>query len=118
MSPSIRDRWAEFDKLGEERVRQNLADHIYGEDNTRAARAWLEHIAERRVADSQAEQADAAKAALAEASRAADAAERAAAAAERQATIAETARNIAMAALVVAIVAMFIAAFQNFPHFR
>lgn len=112
MSEKIDQRWAQFEQLGETKVRQNLAEHVYGEDNTRFATAWLAHKAQERasleagrIADSQSIQALAASRAAEAALRAADAAERSAEAAERQATTAERATRTAIAALIVAIIA-------------
>src|SRR5689334_20697224 len=39
----VEQRWKEFETVGEEKVRQNLALQIYGEDNKKLALAWLEH---------------------------------------------------------------------------
>lgn len=38
-----RAAWAEFDRLGLETVRRQLAESIYGETKARLARAWIEH---------------------------------------------------------------------------
>jgi hypothetical protein len=36
-------RWKQFEELGSEQVRKNIASHVYGEENTRLAREWLAH---------------------------------------------------------------------------
>jgi hypothetical protein len=77
-------RWKQFEELGEERVRQNLAAHIYGEDNTRLAREWLAHKAATRQSDSDA---------------------RDAASSLEQIRIARSAKNAAWAAAIAAIIA-------------
>lgn len=38
----VEQRWKEFENLGEEKVRQNLALRVYGEDSKKLAAAWLE----------------------------------------------------------------------------
>lgn len=43
MNEIVEVRWREFEELGEMKVRQNLATHVYGEDNQRMAREWLAH---------------------------------------------------------------------------
>ncbi|UDL88332.1 hypothetical protein LGH82_28740 [Mesorhizobium sp. PAMC28654] len=98
MNEFVEIRWKEFEKLGERAVRQNLATHIYGEENVRFAREWLESKRldqEAALRDatlaSQAEANAIARDAASEASRAADAASRTAEAAEsanKRATIA------------------------------
>ena len=35
--------WREFEDLGEETVRKQLAEHIYSEGRERHARQWLEY---------------------------------------------------------------------------
>jgi len=98
-------RWREFEELGERKVRQNLAAHVYGEDNTRLAREWLDHKEAERKRSAQAEQSEAADRASSAAERAADAATRAADAAAEQARQAQRANRIAATALLIAIAA-------------
>jgi X-X-X-Leu-X-X-Gly heptad repeat protein len=40
---AARARWREFDSLGVEEVRKQLAAQIYGEDKAAQAREWLAH---------------------------------------------------------------------------
>ena len=111
MSDPIQGQWQDFEKIGEVKVRQQLASNIYNEDGARLARVWLEHQAEIRdseeaawLAEVQSEQLSAATRAADASVRAARAAELAADAAERQSKIAERATKIAIAALTVAII--------------
>ena len=53
MNEVVQQRWQEFEKLGEEKVRQNLATHVYGEDNTKLAREWLSHKAQQKSEEAQ-----------------------------------------------------------------
>jgi hypothetical protein len=104
MNEMVDRSWKDFKKLGEAKVRQHLATHMYGEDGIRMAKAWLEHKAQERSAGNESQQLAAAKTAAEASLRAADAATRAADAAERQATIADRATKIAIAALIIAII--------------
>jgi hypothetical protein len=89
MSDSANLRWKQFDELGEEKVRKNLASHVYGEENTRIAREWLEHKA--------AAQRSVARARIDDSSR-------------EQIRIARSAKNAAWAAAIAAIIAVICAA--------
>ncbi len=126
MNPEVEHRWQQFERLGEAVVRKNLTSHVYGEENTRHAIAWLEHKAHERasresleLAASQSKEsaaafrsseaamraADTAQQALAEATRAADAA-------TRQAVAAQTASRIAIGALLIATIAAILTLMQ------
>ena len=37
--------WADFEKIGIEQVRRNLAGHVYGEERSKAALGWIDHQA-------------------------------------------------------------------------
>jgi len=89
MTDHIQERWRDFDALGELEVRQRLAAHVYGEDNERLAREWLEHGAQ---------------------SRADEAERRSDASSSEQIRIARSAKNAAWAAAIAAIIAAICAA--------
>jgi hypothetical protein len=126
MNPEIKERWQQFEALGETSVRKNLSSHVYGEENTLHAIAWLEHKFHERaskkaieLAAAQSKQAEAAFRSAEAAVRAADSAEqavaeatRAADAAAEQALAAQTASRIAIGALLIATIAAVVALMQ------
>jgi hypothetical protein len=107
--PSIghnRERvWAEFESLGPDEVRLQIAQKIYGEEKNALAEEWLRRKLQDSETVAEAERLALQSAQASTASRAVEVANRAADAAERQASTAERATRIAIAALMVAIVA-------------
>ena len=90
--------YGDFEREGEEAVRNNPALGRYQSQKAALAREWIAREDQSRKDATQAEQARAASLAV-------TAAERAATAAERQVTIAEKANRIAIAAVIIAIAA-------------
>jgi hypothetical protein len=125
-------RWADFEQLGERQVRQYLALRVYGEDNVKLAKAWLEYKESLSSAATQAESLALAKAAQSDASRAAAAAERAAVAteeasiaakrqaeaADRQARAAESANKRATIAIAISVASIIITIIIAIAGFR
>src|ERR1051326_8638185 len=126
MTAETKERWQQFEQLGEATVRKNLSSHVYGEENTLHALAWLDHKSQERatkkaveLAAAQSKQAEAAFRSAEAAVRAADSAEQAAAeatraaeAAAQQAMAAQTATRIAIGALLIATITAVIALMQ------
>lgn len=94
-------QWAEFEKVGETTVRQNLAANRYGEGKQKLAEAWLHIKNQSRVDTAMREQTDFARAASA-------AARDAASEARTANTNARIANAIAVTAVIVAIIALFL----------
>jgi hypothetical protein len=104
----VESQWRDYEEIGEEQVRKNLASNVYGEDRTKSSRAWLAHKAAVREAASQRTSAASQDEANSIARVASAAASRAAAAAERSATAAERANKRAAIAIAVSIASVIV----------
>ncbi len=102
-NPIADARYADFEALGEVQVRQNLALHVYGDENKRLAAAWLSMKEAGRADSHQTEQTSIARRAADAAEESARSSTRAAEAAERQAKYAKWALGISILALIAAI---------------
>lgn len=96
---------AELEKLGEDQVRMNLAQGIYGSEKTSIVTEWLRRREQARSESFQSEQTRIAERAAQASERSAHEAARSSSAAEQQAATAEKAYRVAVAALITAIVA-------------
>lgn len=118
MNETVETRWQRFEQDGERKVRQNLASHVYGEDNGNMARAWLDHKvreraeeAERRAQASSEEQLDIARSAKDAAWAAAEAAKEAATSARdaaREASAANTRTTIMLIITAISVIATIV----------
>ena len=130
--PDFHPFWADFDKLGSERVRQDLGGIGYGEERVNQARAWLEHQESLSALSDRAKTLDEAKAANVLARMANDLAREANAVASSANTVAldaatsardsaaaaKTNNIIATAALIAAVIAIAISVIGVFLQSR
>jgi ferric-dicitrate binding protein FerR (iron transport regulator) len=106
-------KWNEFESLGEETVRKQLAEHFYSESKERYAHQWLAHRQSLDESDSKRqalalakEANDLARSANEAASEANSIAHNSAAFAKRSAEAARTSNTIATLALIAAVIAI------------
>lgn len=102
-----RAAWEEFDRLGLETVRRQLAESIYRETKARLARAWIEHQESLKADTDRAAALAEARAANEVAKNAAESAQQSAAAAWVNVWIAMVALGASLIAVAISVVAFF-----------